>query len=98
MIQKKGRHPAGNLDNGINGKWYLEYSTITQKMQAARMNNTIKARLGEYLGAKGIEINEHGFIKCLEHDDHTPSCQVNADYLYCPLQGNTALRAVFNAG
>lgn len=33
MIQKKGRHPAGNLGNGINGKWYLEYSTITQKMQ-----------------------------------------------------------------
>ncbi|GHT60280.1 hypothetical protein FACS1894109_17760 [Spirochaetia bacterium] len=51
------------------------------------MNNTIKARLGEYLGAKGIEINEHGFIKCLDHDDHTPSCQVNADYLYCHVCG-----------
>jgi DNA primase len=45
--------------------------------------NDIKRRLEEYLRAKGIKPNEQGLIKCLWHEDESPSCKVNDEYLYC---------------
>ena len=43
----------------------------------------VKARLREYLQAKGIEISSNGLIHCPWHDDKNPSCKVNDDYVYC---------------
>jgi DNA primase len=37
----------------------------------------------EYLKAKGIEPNQNGFIRCPWHNDETPSCKVNDDFVYC---------------
>jgi hypothetical protein len=47
------------------------------------MNDNIKSRLLDYLRAKGIEPNHSGFIHCPWHDDKTPSCKVNDEYVYC---------------
>jgi hypothetical protein len=44
--------------------------------------SNVKSRLREYLHAKGVEIN-CDFIHCLWHEDETPSCKVNDEYLYC---------------
>jgi hypothetical protein len=43
----------------------------------------IKNRLREYLNAKGIFPDDRGLIRCPWHEDETPSCRVNDDYLYC---------------
>jgi hypothetical protein len=45
--------------------------------------NNIRARLTEYIRAKGIAPDEHGFICCPWHDDNHPSCKVNEKYLHC---------------
>jgi len=44
---------------------------------------TVKFRLREYLHAKSIEITHTGFIRCPFHDDKSPSCKVNDDYVHC---------------
>ena len=47
------------------------------------MRNNLKARLKDYLHAKGIQATESGYIKCPWHDDKNPSCKINEEYLYC---------------
>ena len=43
----------------------------------------VKARLKEYLKAKGIEPNYNGMIHCPWHEDKNPSCKVNDEIVYC---------------
>jgi len=54
---------------------------VNDNIQDRRRN--VKARLAEYLKAKGIEPNYNGMIHCPWHEDSTPSCKVNDEYIYC---------------
>ena len=42
----------------------------------------IKNRLRTYLAAKGI-MPQNSFINCPWHEDKTPSCKINDDYVHC---------------
>jgi hypothetical protein len=56
----------------------------TEKIQLSDGKvKSVKARLGDYLRAKGITPNEQSLIRCPWHDDEHPSCKVNNEYLYC---------------
>ena len=45
--------------------------------------NNVKNRLREYLVAKGREITHNDRTNCPFHDDKTPSCKVNDDFVHC---------------
>jgi len=43
----------------------------------------LKQQLRNYLIAKGITISPNDMIHCLWHEDKTPSCKVNDDFVHC---------------
>jgi len=76
-MRDKNDSVAGGVSDNRGSK---ENEVSYNLPQTAR---NVKARLAEYLKAKGVEPNSYGFIRCPWHEDKTPSCKVNEEYLYC---------------
>lgn len=74
--EKKSAPDAGRGGAGATSATGLSVSHNETKVN-------IKSRLREYLRIKGIEPNQGGRIPCPFHDEKTPSCKVNDEYVHC---------------
>ena len=76
MIDKKMAPAGAGTGPGAIGE--ADYN-----IQHNPEKRNVRARLREYLAAKGIEPNYNDFICCPFHKEKTPSCKVSDDYVYC---------------
>ena len=77
MFEKKSA-PAG----GTTGQGALT-SEADYNIQHNPEKHNIKAQLRKFIHAKGIEPDHNGFIRCPFHEEKTPSCKVNDEYIHC---------------
>jgi len=79
MGDEKKSAPQSSDTSLTGGPPYRNGNTIPDHATKCKASPSLL----EYLMAKGIEPNSNGFIRCPWHNDETPSCKVNDEYLYC---------------